>query len=97
MTIAPQDAALRLSAEDHPLDDDRSGAECFTISEAGQGGWRVTDARKAADDPGHVVAFISDRGPEVEVLWIRGSIDAPGCFATVRHALDAISARMIDG
>jgi len=97
MTIAPQDAALRLSVADHPLDDDSPRAGCFTISEAGQGGWRVTDDRKAADDPGHVVAFVGDRGPEVEVLWIRGSIDAPGCFATVRHALDAISARIGDG
>lgn len=91
MTMATQDAATRASdpadRSSRPAALDTAG---LTTTDAGDSGWRVTDDRTGADDPRHVVAFIRDRGSDVEVLWIRGTIAAPGRFPTIGDALHAI-------
>lgn len=56
----------------------------------GENAWRVSDASVGEDDPLHVVAFVEARDEEVEVVWLRGAMSAPGRFPDLDRALDAI-------
>lgn len=60
------------------------------LTETAEGAWRVSDARVPEEDPLHVVAFIESRGEVLDVVWVRGSIVAPGSFEDLGEALDAI-------
>jgi 1,4-dihydroxy-2-naphthoyl-CoA synthase len=53
--------------------------------------WRVSDATRPETDSLHVVAFVEARGDDdVEVVWLRGAVSAPGRFHDLDSALDAI-------
>lgn len=56
----------------------------------GDTAWRVSDASVPDEHPLHVVAFIEAHETDVEVVWLRGAISAPGRFDDVDSALDAI-------
>ncbi|HYJ49496.1 MAG TPA: hypothetical protein VEX12_06225 [Microbacterium sp.] len=60
------------------------------LTETTEGAWRVSDARVPEEDPLHVVAFIESHDEVLEVVWVRGSIVAPGSFNALEEALDAI-------
>ena len=42
------------------------------------------------EDARHVVAFVEGHEEDVEVVWLRGAISAPGRFDDLDTALDAI-------
>ena len=58
----------------------------------GPASWRVSDLRVPADEATHVVAFVEERAADVEIVWLRGCIDAPGRFEDIDSALDSIAA-----
>ena len=62
----------------------------LALTEAGGGAWRVCDTRVPETGAAHIVASIEAHDGEVEVLWIRGAIDAPGHFDDLQTALLAI-------
>jgi len=49
----------------------------LALTEAGEGPWRVCDTRVPQTGAAHIVASIEAHDGDVEVLWIRGAIDAP--------------------
>ena len=67
------------------------------LTETAEGAWRVSDARVPEEDPLHVVAFIESRGEVLDVVWVRGSIVAPGSFTSLEEALGAIDDVMTTG
>ena len=56
----------------------------------GDASWRVSDASVPEEDSGHVVAFVEAHEEDVEVVWLRGAVAAPGRFRDLDSALDAI-------
>jgi hypothetical protein len=60
------------------------------VTAASDSSWRVSDASVPDEDALHVVAFIEAREEDVEVVWLRGAISAPGRFENLDSALDAI-------
>ena len=56
----------------------------------GDAAWRVSDAAVPEEDARHVVAFVEAHDQDVEVVWLRGAISAPGRFDDLDTALDAI-------
>jgi hypothetical protein len=60
------------------------------VTAAGDTSWRVADASVPDEDALHVVAFIEAHEEDVEVVWLRGAISAPGRFGDLDSALDAI-------
>ncbi|WP_314506826.1 hypothetical protein [uncultured Microbacterium sp.] len=56
----------------------------------GEEAWRVSDVSVPEEDARHVVAFIEEHEDDVEVVWLRGAISAPGRFGDLDAALDAI-------
>jgi hypothetical protein len=62
----------------------------LALTEAGEGAWRVCDTRVPQTGAAHIVASIEAHDEDVEVLWIRGAIDAPGHFNDLHTALIAI-------
>jgi len=62
----------------------------LALTEAGEGAWRVCDTRVPETGASHIVASIEAHDEDVEVLWIRGAIDAPGHFHDLHTALVAI-------
>ena len=76
----------------HPL---RGGELLLTddhlaLSKAGERAWRVCDTRVPETGASHIVASIEAHEEDVEVLWVRGAIDAPGHFHDLQTALIAI-------
>ena len=67
------------------------------LTETCRGAWRVCDARVPEEDALHVVAFIESDEESVEVVWVRGSIVAPGRFETLDAAVDAIEDLLTTG
>jgi len=67
------------------------------LIETCQGAWRVCDSRVPDEDALHVVAFIESDEESVEVVWVRGSIIAPGRFETLDAAVDAIEDLLTTG
>jgi hypothetical protein len=65
----------------------RGHLEATTVGEAA---WRVSDAAVPEEDARHVVAFVEAHEDDVEVVWLRGAISAPGRFEDLDTALDAI-------
>lgn len=62
----------------------------LALTEAGEGAWRVCDTRVPEAGASHIVASIEAHDADVEVLWVRGAIDAPGHFNDLQTALIAI-------
>jgi hypothetical protein len=56
----------------------------------GDSGYRVCDASVPDEHAAHVVAFIEKHPQDVEVVWLRGAVAAPGQFESMDCALDAI-------
>ena len=56
----------------------------------GDASWRVSDASVPEEDSLHVVAFVEAHEEDVEVVWLRGAVAAPGRFRDLDSALDAI-------
>jgi hypothetical protein len=56
----------------------------------GDAAWRVSDVSVPEEDARHVVAFVEGHEEDVEVVWLRGAISAPGRFDDLDTALDAI-------
>jgi hypothetical protein len=56
----------------------------------GDAAWRVSDAAVPEEDARHVVAFVEAHEEDVEVVWLRGAVSAPGRFDDLDTALDAI-------
>jgi hypothetical protein len=56
----------------------------------GDSSWRVSDASIPEEDSLHVVAFVEAHEHDVEIVWLRGAITAPGRFHDLDSALDAI-------
>ena len=67
------------------------------LTETAEGAWRVGDARVPEDDPHHVVAFIECSDKMLDVVWLRSSTAAPGPFASLGGALDAIDQVLTTG
>ena len=62
------------------------------LTPLGPASWRVSDLSVPADEATHVVAFVEGHDADVEVVWLRGCIDAPGRFEDLDSALDSIAA-----
>ena len=62
------------------------------LTPLGAASWRVSDLRVPAADANHVVAFVEGHEAHVEIVWLRGRIDAPGRFDDLDSALDSIEA-----
>jgi hypothetical protein len=62
------------------------------LTPLGPASWRVSDRSVPAHEVTHVVAFVEGRDADVEVVWLRGCIDAPGRFEDLDSALDSIAA-----
>ena len=60
------------------------------VTAASDSSWRVSDATVPDEDALHVIAFIEAHEEDVEVVWLRGAICAPGRFENLDSALDAI-------
>jgi hypothetical protein len=62
------------------------------LTALGPASWRVSDLNVPANEATHVVAFVEGHDADVEVVWLRGCIDAPGRFEDLDSALDSIAA-----
>lgn len=66
------------------------GDDHLALTKAGEGAWRVCDTRVPETRAAHIVASIEAHEKDVEVLWVRGAVDAPGHFHDLQTALMAI-------
>ena len=62
------------------------------LTPLGPASWRVSDLSVPPSEATHVVAFVEGHDADVEVVWLRGCIDAPGRFEDLDSALASIAA-----
>ncbi len=62
------------------------------LTPAGPTSWRVSDRSVPESDAAHVIAFLDGHEADVEVVWLRGHVDALGPFEDLDSALDSIAA-----
>jgi len=80
---------MRKVREMNPVDRQTDHGHLETTS-VGDASWRVSDASVPEEDSLHVVAFVEAHEEDVEVVWLRGAVAAPGRFRDLDSALDAI-------